>query len=114
MLQVSNIRKSFAGEVILDAISLTVNRGERVGLIGPNGCGKTTLLRIILGQEPPDSGSVRLGPGDVRIGYLAQALEYAPDATIDLIIKQAVAGLTNAEQRGHGPGRRRGPRHDPG
>ena len=99
MLQVSNIRKSFAGEVILDAVSFTVNRGERVGLIGPNGCGKTTLLRIILGQEPPDSGSVRLGPGDVQVGYLAQALEYAPDATIDLIIKQAVAGLTNAEQR---------------
>ena len=65
MLQVSNIHKSFAGDVILDGVSFTINRGERAGLIGPNGCGKTTLLRIILGQESPDRGSVRLGPGDV-------------------------------------------------
>jgi len=99
MLQVSNIHKSFAGEVILDGVSFTINRGERAGLIGPNGCGKTTLLRIILGQEPPDHGSVRLGPGDVRVGYLAQALDYAPDATVGAVVKQAVAALGAAEQR---------------
>ena len=99
MLQVSNIHKSFAGEVILDGISFTINRGERAGLIGPNGCGKTTLLRIILGQESPDRGSVRLGPGDVRVGYLAQALDYAPDATVGAVVKQAVAALGAAEQR---------------
>ena len=99
MLQVSNIHKSFAGEVILDGVSFTINRGERAGLIGPNGCGKTTLLRIILGQEAPDRGSVRLGPGDVRVGYLAQALDYAPDATVGAVVKQAVAALSAAEQR---------------
>jgi len=99
MLQVSNIHKSFAGEVILDGVSFTINRGERAGLIGPNGCGKTTLLRIILGQESPDRGSVRLGPGDVRVGYLAQALDYAPDATVGAVVKQAVAALGAAEQR---------------
>ena len=99
MLQVSNIHKSFAGEVILDGVSFTINRGERAGLIGPNGCGKTTLLRIILGQEAPDRGSVRLGPGDVRVGYLAQALDYAPDATVGAVVKQAVAALGAAEQR---------------
>jgi len=99
MLQVSNIHKSFAGEVILDGISFTINRGERAGLIGPNGCGKTTLLRIILGQESPDRGSVRLGPGDVRVGYLAQALDYAPGATVGAVVKQAVAALGAAEQR---------------
>ena len=99
MLQVSNIHKSFAGEVILDGVSFTINRGERAGLIGPNGCGKTTLLRIILGQETPDRGSVRLGPGDVRVGYLAQALDYAPDATVGAVVKQAVAALGAAEQR---------------
>ena len=99
MLQVSNIHKSFAGDVILDGVSFTINRGERAGLIGPNGCGKTTLLRIILGQESPDRGSVRLGPGDVRVGYLAQALDYAPDATVGAVVKQAIAALGAAEQR---------------
>lgn len=99
MLQVSQISKSFAGEMILDGISFTVNRGERVGLIGPNGCGKTTLLRIILGLETSDSGSIRLGPGEVRVGYLAQALEAPPAASVGAVIKQAVAALTAAEQR---------------
>ncbi len=99
MLQVSNIGKTFAGEVILEGISFAINRGERAGLIGPNGCGKTTLLRIILGQEPPDRGSVRLGPGNIRLGYLAQALDYAPDATVGAVVKQAVAALSAAEQR---------------
>ena len=99
MLQVSNICKSFAGEVILTGISFTVNRGGRVGLIGPNGCGKTTLLRIILGQETPDSGSVRIGPGTVRVGYLAQALVYTADATVDDMLRQASAALSAAEQQ---------------
>lgn len=99
MLQVSHICKSFAGEVILTGISFTVNRGGRVGLIGPNGCGKTTLLRIILGQEAADSGSVRLGPGPVRVGYLAQALVYTADATVDDMLRQASAALSAAEQQ---------------
>ena len=99
MLQVSHICKSFAGEVILTGISFTVNRGGRVGLIGPNGCGKTTLLRIILGQEAPDSGSVRLGPSTVRVGYLAQALVYTADATVDDMLRQASAALSAAEQQ---------------
>ena len=99
MLQVSNICKSFAGEVILTGVSFTVNHGERVGLIGPNGCGKTTLLRIILGQEAADSGSVRLGPGSVRVGYLAQALGYAAADTVGAVLKRASAGLTAAEQQ---------------
>ena len=99
MLQVSNIHKTFAGETLLDGVSFTMNRGDRFGLVGPNGCGKTTLLRIITGQLPADQGSVRLGPGPVRAGYLAQALEYPPDATVADILRQAVAELTAAEGR---------------
>lgn len=99
LLQVSNIHKTFAGETLLDGVSFTMNRGDRFGLVGPNGCGKTTLLRIITGQLPADQGSVRLGPGPVRAGYLAQALEYPPDATVADILRQAVAELTAAEGR---------------
>ena len=98
MLQASNLSKSFGDNLIFEKVSFTVNAGERVGLIGPNGCGKTTLLRIILGDLQPDTGSAWLSPADMRAGYLAQALEYEPDQTVGEVMKAAVAGLTEAEQ----------------
>ena len=58
MLQLSHLTKSYAAQTILDDVSFVVNACERVGLIGANGCGKTTLLRIIAGQEQPDRGVV--------------------------------------------------------
>jgi len=67
-----NIRKSYADVVVLDDLSLTVNSGERVGLVGPNGIGKSTLLRILAGAERPDAGVVRLEPPRLTVGYLAQ------------------------------------------
>ncbi|MFB0536846.1 MAG: ATP-binding cassette domain-containing protein, partial [Anaerolineae bacterium] len=70
-----------------------------VGLVGPNGCGKTTLLRIIVGQEQPDQGSVRFSPTDVSVGYLAQALEFEPEATFGDVMRQAVEGLREAERQ---------------
>ncbi len=99
MLEVNNVSKAFAGEPVLESVTFTLNRGERAGLVGPNGCGKTTLLRIILGQMQPDCGSVRLSPGNVQVGYLAQALEYPPGATVGAVVKAAVDGLTEAERR---------------
>ena len=99
MLQVSNASKSFGDNTLFERVSFTLNRGERVGLIGPNGCGKTTLFRIILGEIQPDTGSVLLSPGDVQAGYLAQALEYQPGQTVDHVMKDAIAGLAGAEQR---------------
>jgi ATP-binding cassette subfamily F protein 3 len=93
MLTVSNISKRFPGadEPVLTRISFTVNAGERVGLIGPNGCGKTTLLRIILGEIPADGGSVLLNPPSLRIGYLAQGLDAPDDAPLrDVLFPQAV------------------------
>jgi ATP-binding cassette subfamily F protein 3 len=99
MLQVSNLSKSFGDNLIFERVSFTLNRGERVGLVGPNGCGKTTLLQIILGELGPDTGSAWCSPATVRIGYLAQALEYEPDMTVDQVIKTAIAGLTRAERR---------------
>ena len=59
------------GARIVDGLSVTVMRGDRVGLIGDNGVGKTTLLRIMLGQQPPDRGTVRLGVG-LQVAYLDQ------------------------------------------
>ncbi|MEP0762655.1 MAG: ABC-F family ATP-binding cassette domain-containing protein, partial [Chloroflexota bacterium] len=82
MLSVSNLSKRFPGAeaFLFTRVSFTVNAGERVGLIGPNGCGKTTLLRIITGEIAADSGSVQRIPADLRVGYLAQGFS-TPDET---------------------------------
>ena len=99
MLQASNLAKAFGDNLLFEKVSFTVNAGERIGLVGPNGCGKTTLFKIILGELQPDTGSVRLSPADVRVGYLAQALEYEPGQTVGGVMKTAIAGLARAEAR---------------
>lgn len=66
-----DIHKSFGTEIVLDGLSLDLHDGEKVGLIGPNGCGKTTLLKLILGTVEPDMGKV-ICRKNVRIGYLPQ------------------------------------------
>ena len=58
MLELKNLQKSFAGEIVLRDVSLVVPQGELVSILGPSGCGKTTLLRILAGFEPPDSGTI--------------------------------------------------------
>ena len=99
MLQVSNVSKSFGDNLLFEKVSFTINPGERAGLIGPNGCGKTTLIKIILGEIHPDTGSARLSPADLRVAYLAQALEYEPGQTVGQMAKGAIAGLLEAEKR---------------
>jgi ABC-type sugar transport system ATPase subunit len=60
MISLRNIKKSFGAETILDGVTFTVEKGERVSLIGPGGCGKSTILKILLGLLPPDEGEVEL------------------------------------------------------
>jgi ATP-binding cassette, subfamily F, member 3 len=97
VLRVSNVSKSFGDNLIFENVSFVLNGGDRVGLIGPNGCGKTTLLKIILGEVAPDDGSARLSPTGARAGYLAQALVYALGETVGQVLQSAVAGLSEAE-----------------
>jgi ATP-binding cassette subfamily F protein 3 len=99
MLQVSNLSKAFGDNLIFERVSFVVNATECIGLVGPNGCGKTTLLKIILGEIQPDTGSAWLSPAGVQVGYLAQALEYEPGQTVGGTVKAAVAGLAEAERR---------------
>ncbi|MCB1339385.1 MAG: ATP-binding cassette domain-containing protein, partial [Maritimibacter sp.] len=63
VIEAQGISKSFDGRVILKDFSLLVNRGDRVALVGPNGVGKTTLLKMLTGAETPDTGTVKLGTG---------------------------------------------------
>ena len=71
VLSAQSIAKSFGVNAVLKDVSLTLEQGERMGLVGVNGCGKSTLMRIIAGLDAPDSGEIALSRG-VRVGYLAQ------------------------------------------
>lgn len=75
VLEMINVSKRFeSGRTLLDSVNLLVRHGERVGLIGANGAGKSVLLRLILGREQPERGEIRLGPS-VSLGYYAQEHE---------------------------------------
>src|SRR5256885_188678 len=88
LLTVHNLSKSFNIYPIFEGISFTVNGGERVALVGPNGVGKSTVLKIIAGQETATSGGVVKAKG-IRVVYLPQEaassfaseadLSYSPD-----------------------------------
>ncbi len=73
VLELVDVKKSYARPV-LTGVSLLIRHGERVGLIGPNGTGKSVLLRLILGTEVPDAGEIRIGPS-IKVGYYAQEHE---------------------------------------
>src|SRR5210317_1439053 len=82
MIRVENLTKSFGGHLIFDGIGFSLNAKERVGLVGQNGHGKTTLFRLITGEEQPDSGSV-VTPKNYRIIYVQQHLEFATDTALN-------------------------------
>jgi ATP-binding cassette subfamily F protein 3 len=99
MLSIQNITKSFGIDNILNGISFSLNDGERLGLVGPNGCGKTTLLRIIVGQENADSGIVRFNPTTLSIGYLPQGAEFNPQDTLDSYLHRCEGDLPALSRR---------------
>jgi macrolide transport system ATP-binding/permease protein len=97
MLQVSHVSKSYGAQTILEDVTFVVNRGERMALIGPNGCGKTTLLRIITGLEQADSGAVTLATG-LAIGYLPQGMALPPEHTLAEAVLSGIAGYEAARR----------------
>ncbi len=75
MIVVDNLSKSYGKQVLFDSIGFKVNRKERVGVVGRNGHGKTTLFRMITGEEEPDEGTITK-PRKYRIGYVEQKLRF--------------------------------------
>ena len=73
--------KAYGPEVVFSGLNLHLYAGQKVGLVGPNGCGKTTLLRMLLGTEPPDMGKLTLA-GDLKIGYLPQEPSFDGQKTV--------------------------------
>ncbi len=89
LLNATDISKSYTASPLLTKLSYAINEGDKIGLIGVNGTGKSTLLRITAGVEDADDGKIIL-TGGVRIGYLPQAPAYDPDNTV---LEQAVSYL---------------------
>ncbi|HNW82313.1 MAG TPA: ABC-F family ATP-binding cassette domain-containing protein [bacterium] len=78
LVKMFNVSKSFNEKNVLNAFSLSVERGEKIALTGPNGCGKSTLLKIITGELTPDAGEVSISPS-IKTGYFAQGSAELPD-----------------------------------
>jgi ATP-binding cassette, subfamily F, member 3 len=74
VLEMENVKKTFSHRQVLNDLNFLIRHGERVGLIGANGAGKSVLLRLILGREQPTNGEIKIGPS-VKVGYYAQEHE---------------------------------------
>ena len=96
ILQIERLSKAFATDILFDPFSTQLARGDRIALIGDNGVGKSTLLKIIADLESPSEGAVRL-IGDVRIGYLSQTARLQEGGTLRGAMEQPFARLREME-----------------
>ena len=93
MLNIEAVSKQFGNQILLDRTGFQINPGERVGLVGRNGHGKTTLLNMISGQDHPDEGSVLI-PSGYKLGFLSQKIVFSRSTVID----EAGLGLLDHEK----------------
>ncbi|GAB5493884.1 MAG: ABC-F family ATP-binding cassette domain-containing protein [Phototrophicaceae bacterium] len=98
ILRLSNITKYYGPKLILSDLDLSLNRGERIALVGENGVGKTTLSRLITGEETIDSGNITLAP-QAEIGYLPQEVAGDDSQTVQDYIESSMGVLNNLRER---------------
>ena len=84
MIQVKNLGISFAGYEVFSEVSFNLNKGEKIGLIGRNGSGKSTFLKILLQQLQADEGQIQI-PKGYSIGYLQQHINFSQATVLDEI-----------------------------
>jgi ATP-binding cassette, subfamily F, member 3 len=82
MIKIFNLNKQYGDQVLFKDLSLTVNRGEKIGLVGRNGHGKSTLFQMIMGEFEPDSGNISV-PRNYRMGYLEQHLNFTKPTILE-------------------------------
>lgn len=97
LFDVNNVRKYFGPEPVLDGVTFEVRAGERIALVGPNGCGKTTLLRILAGKESPDGGSCQVR-ASTHVGFLEQQPQLEPGRSLRDEAADALADLLDLQQ----------------
>src|SRR5258708_28619802 len=98
MLFVRHLSKSYGAIIVLDDISFVINPNDRVGIVGPNGVGKTTLLSILVGQETIDAGSFSFAPS-TETGYLPQTTPEFYGRTMQDLIYESLGNLRQLEER---------------
>lgn len=98
ILNVEKVSKTFGEKVLLDNVTLGINKGDKVGIIGVNGTGKSTLLKIIAGIEEPDEGNVIKGR-NVTVTYLAQSPDHIKDETVISYVLRGKAHASEAEAK---------------
>jgi macrolide transport system ATP-binding/permease protein len=98
LLSLEQISKAYGDNQVLNQVGFTLSPGQKLGLVGANGVGKSTLLKIVVGEVEPDGGKVTLSPG-TRLGYLPQVLHDADDLTVDQLIMASLAELQQLERR---------------
>ena len=98
MLNVHNLSVSFQGEYLFEEVAFMLNAGDRVGLIGKNGAGKSTMLKLLSRELKPDSGTIAADK-DVRIGFLKQDIDFVKGRTILEEAYQAFGEIKTLEQK---------------
>ena len=98
LLVLDNVGLAYGARTLFDGLSLRIDRGDRIGLIGPNGSGKTTLMRILAGEQLPDRGAV-VRAGAMQLGYLPQDLEVSGGITLRELVLSSVPGRTELDER---------------
>ena len=99
ILNVNKIAKNFGYEQLFDDVTFSLNEGESVAIVGPNGCGKSTILKIIAGIEKPDKGTVSIKKF-AKVGYLDQLGSYVDDSRIVYeIIKDAFSEINKIDKQ---------------
>jgi ATPase subunit of ABC transporter with duplicated ATPase domains len=92
VVSLDSVHKSYGANVLMDEISLTISRNDRIALIGANGCGKTTLIRLIMGEEASDNGTVKVS-SNIKIAYMPQIILFDDENATVLETLRNATGL---------------------